>query len=199
MDLIAVTNSRMDNSELLDILLRIEASIDAVILRETLKTDAEVLSLIRLLQTANFDVEKIIVHGRADIALLTGIRRVQLPGHALPVDKLRQHFPMLSFGRSVHSIAEAQMAYKAGADWLLYGHVFETASKNGLPPRGSEELFKLCQSIPLPIYAIGGILPEHVNLLQSGGVSGVALMSAIFTSSSPELALSNYKVAMKLD
>ncbi|WP_252502126.1 thiamine phosphate synthase [Sporosarcina sp. Marseille-Q4943] len=193
MDVIAVTNSRMENSQLVDVLLRIGDFIDRVILRERLKTDAEVIGLIRLLLEAGFDENKIIVHGRPDIALLTGIHRVQLPGHGLPLGLLRYSFPSLSFGRSVHSVEEAVMAYEAGADWLLYGHVFESPSKKGLPPRGTEELFKMAQTIPLPIYAIGGIRPCHVIPLQQGGVSGIALMSAVFNSGTPEQSLATYK------
>lgn len=196
MELITVTNDQMTNEQLLGTLLAIEQSIDAVILREKSKTDAELIELIRKLKASEFDDSKIIVHGRTDIAALSGIKKVQLPGHGVPLSLAKKHFPEISFGCSVHSFAEAEAACKAGADWLLYGHVFATGSKEGLPPRGTEELFHMIESLPVPVYAIGGITPENLSPLRQAGVSGVAVMSAIFGSREPDDAAAAYKEAI---
>lgn len=193
MEILAVTNGRMGIQELVNVLLRVEPSIDAFILRETSKTDAEIVEVIRQLKEAGCDEEKIIVHNRPDLAMLTEIRRVQIPGDGLPLDHLKQQFTSLLFGRSVHSFKEAERAYTSGADWLLYGHLFPSSSKQGLAPRGTDELFRMVQTIPIPIYAIGGILPEHVSILERMNVAGVAIMSAIFSSSTPEEAIVSYK------
>ena len=193
MEIWAVTNSKMEISELVDVLLRGEPVIDAFILREISKTDAEVVEVIRQLKEAGFDKEKIIVHSRPDIALMTGIRRVQIPGHGLPLVQLKHQFPSLLFGRSVHSFEEAEIAYSSGADWLLYGHLFPTASKLGMAPRGTDELYRMAQTIPIPIYAIGGIRPEHMPLLKKSDVAGVALMSALFSNGTLEEAVASYR------
>ncbi len=193
MRLIAVTNDRMASEQLIRTLLEIEYSIDAVVLREKSKTDAEVIDLIQTLKAAGFDESKIMVHGRTDIATMTGIKKVQLPGHGVPLALVKKHFPELSFGRSVHSIEEAEVAYKAGADWLLYGHLYATGSKDGLPPRGTEELFRIAASLPIPVYAIGGIKPEHLSPLHQGGIAGVAIMSSIFSSDEPDKVATAYK------
>lgn len=196
MDIFAVTNSKMKNEELVKILLQIDQLIDGVILREKSKTDHEVYELIRQLKVKGFNKEKIIVHGRPDLAVLTGIERVHLPGHGLPILPLKKQFPTLTFGRSVHSFEEAQDAYRDGANWLLYGHIFSSPSKVGVPPRGTEELFQIAKSIPLPIYAIGGIKPEHLTHLQRENVKGVALMSAIFNAETPKQTLTTYQQAI---
>ncbi|WP_342514158.1 thiamine phosphate synthase [Sporosarcina sp. FSL K6-1522] len=195
MKLIAVTNDQMTTAQLLETLLTIEADIDAVILREKSKTDAEMVDLIQKLGESGFDQSKIIIHGRADMAVLTGILQVQLPGHSLPLAQVKKHFPNIAFGRSVHSFKEAEAAYQAGADWLLYGHVFTTASKEGLPPRGTTELIQIATQLPVPVYAIGGIRSEHLPSLQRAGISGVAFMSAIFNSHEPVTAIAAYKEA----
>lgn len=186
MKIIAVTDDKMEHRQLLDTLLAIDSSIDAVILREKSKTDAEVILLIQQLIKAGFDTTKIIVHASAHIASMTGVTKVQLPGNSTTLTTS-------SFGRSVHSFDEAQAAYQAGADWVLYGHLFATHSKEGVPPRGTEELFRITASLPIPVYVIGGIQPQHLPALQVGGVAGVAIMSAIFGSHHPLATLSAYK------
>lgn len=193
MEIWAVTNGRMGIPELVDVLLLVEPAIDAFILRETTKTDKEIVEAIRRLKEAGCDEEKIIVHNRPDIAVMTGIRRFQIPGYGLPLGQLKLQYPSLLFGRSVHSLAEAEMAYTHGADWLLYGHLFQTASKQGKVPRGTDELFRMVQAIPIPIYAIGGIRPEHLPLLEKSDLAGIALMSAIFSESTAEEAVAPYR------
>ena len=189
MKLIAVTDDRLSIHKLVETLLAIEPYIDAVILREKSKTDSEVFELIQKLELAGFDQTKIIVHGRADLASLTNIHKVQLPGHGLPLPLLKDHFPSLSFGKSVHSYDEAKTAMSEGADWVLYGHLYETGSKAGLPPRGTDELNKIISALAIPVYAIGGIKPSHIEDL---GVAGVAVMSSIFGSDSVITAAKSY-------
>lgn len=195
MKIIAVTDNKMETSQLLVTLLSIESFIDAVILREKSKTDAEVISLIHQLIEFGFDTTKIVVHGRTHVAAITSIKKVQLPGNCVPLINTNNHFPNLSFGRSVHSLDDAEGAYKAGADWILYGHLFATTSKEGLPPRGTDEIFRIAKSIPIPVYAIGGIQPHHLLQLNQGGVAGVAVMSSIFGAANPEAAAKAYKDA----
>ena len=192
MKLIVVTNDQMPIQKLTETLLIIEPYIDAVILREKSKTDSEVFDLIRKLTLAGFERTKIIVHGRADLATLTNSQKVQLPGHGLPLPLLKDHFPALSFGRSVHSYQEAMRATDDGAHWILYGHLYETGSKTGLPPRGIAELSKIATTLSIPVYAIGGIKPKHINNLRSLGVAGVTVMSSIFGRDSPMTAVKTY-------
>jgi len=195
MEIIAVTDDQMEHNQLLNTLLSIEPSIDAVILREKSKMDSEVAILIQQLIEFGFDSSKIIVHGRTNIAAITGIKKVQLPGYEAKLTLLKKQFPSISFGRSVHSLNEAETAYKAGADWILYGHLFETSSKVGLPPRGTDELFQIVESLPIPVYAIGGIQPHHLPQLKQGGVAGIAVMSSIFGSDNPKTSATAYEDA----
>jgi thiazole tautomerase (transcriptional regulator TenI) len=191
--LIAVTDDRLSIHKLVEELLAIEPYIDAVILREKLKTDCEVFELIQNLELEGFDQTKIIVHGRADLASITNIQRVQLPGNGLPLPLLKEHFPTLSFGRSVHSYEEAKTAMSEGADWVLYGHLYETGSKASLQPRGTDELHKIISALTIPVYAIGGIKPSHIEDL---AVAGVAVMSSIFGSDCAITAAKSYYDAM---
>lgn len=82
-------------------------------------------------------------------------------------------------GVSTHSFEEAIDSEEKGADYIIYGHVYETDCKNGIKPRGIEELKKICEVIKIPTYAIGGINEKNYDELIKCGVSGVALMSSL--------------------
>ncbi len=196
MKLIAVTNDTMQPQQLAATLLAIEPYIDAVIVREKTKVDATLLGLLQTILARGFDSEKIIVHGRVDIATVANIQKVQLPSHGIPLTLAKEQFPHLSFGRSIHSHRGAETAVHEGADWLLYGHLFPTDSKQGLPPRGTEELYRITTSLPVPVYAIGGIQVKHIQALRKAKVAGLAVMSSIFTSDNPKEAAQAYHDAI---
>lgn len=86
-------------------------------------------------------------------------------------------------GCSVHSVEEAREAVRLGATYLSAGHIFETDCKKGLPPRGLDFLREVCASVPVPVYAIGGIHldPEQLTLVQSCEAAGACIMSGLMT------------------
>ncbi|WP_301107515.1 thiamine phosphate synthase [Sporosarcina sp.] len=179
MKLIGVTDDRHTVNDLLMKLQQTEQYFDAFILREKSKTDEQIKELINRLKTVHFPMEKLILHARPDLASYLFLSNVQLTGYGLSLRDARAHFPSIHFGRSVHSLLEAKQAEVEGADWLLYGHVYETQSKEGLDPRGTEELFTIAASCTVPVYAIGGIKPGHLPDLRSNGVAGAAILSPL--------------------
>ncbi|MGN0293625.1 MAG: thiamine phosphate synthase, partial [Lachnospiraceae bacterium] len=60
-------------------------------------------------------------------------------------------------GTSVHSVDEAVEAEKLGASYITAGHIYATDCKKSLPPRGPHFLQAVCESVAIPVYAIGGI------------------------------------------
>ncbi|MFH4233425.1 thiamine phosphate synthase, partial [Acinetobacter baumannii] len=76
---------------------------------------------------------------------------------------MKEKFSYLHVGYSVHSLEEAVEAFKSGADSLVYGHVFPTECKKGVPARGLEEISDIARSLSIPIIAIGGITPENTK------------------------------------
>lgn len=79
----------------------------------------------------------------------------------LPFSLLRKYAHELNdftqIGSSVHSVEDAMEAEKLGATYVTAGHVYVTDCKKGLAPRGLDFLKKVCQSVSIPVYAIGGI------------------------------------------
>lgn len=80
-------------------------------------------------------------------------------------------------GVSVHSLEEVKEAEVLGAAFVIFGHVFETDCKPGLPPRGLTALKEICAGVSIPVYAIGGVNEENSPLCVEAGAAGVCMMS----------------------
>ncbi|NTW82802.1 MAG: thiamine phosphate synthase [Chlorobiaceae bacterium] len=120
----------------------------------------------------------LLLNERADIASAAGIDGVHLPESGCPAEKLRAFASGLIYGRSVHSIESARIAEDSGADFLLFGPVFDTPSKRQYgKPQGLDQLEKLCNTTALPVYAIGGVNPENAGSCRERGAFGMAALS----------------------
>lgn len=88
--------------------------------------------------------------------------------------------PDAIIGVSAHSVAEAKAAVAAGADYLGCGAMFATTTKTDTTTLPKETLRAICEAVPVPVVAIGGIHKENLLSLADCGEAGVALVSAIF-------------------
>lgn len=101
------------------------------------------------------------------------------------------HFPLskmnffTAVGVSVHSVEEAKEAESKGANYVTAGHIFETDCKKGLAPRGLDFLHEVCESVKIPVYAIGGINPQNIKLVAEAGAGGACIMSGFMTCENP--------------
>ncbi|MCL2195283.1 MAG: thiamine phosphate synthase [Oscillospiraceae bacterium] len=84
------------------------------------------------------------------------------------------------FSVSVHSVEEAVAAQSLGAALVIAGHIFATQSKAGLPPRGLDFLRAVCESVTIPVFAIGGVTEANARDCVAAGAAGVCRMSAWF-------------------
>lgn len=165
---------------------------DQLHLREPNLSAAELLDLIEALLGHSYSPEQLTVHDRVDVAHVAGIG-VQLTRRSLRVRDVRRHFPNLVIGKSVHSLAEALAAEAEGADRLLYGHIYPTASKPDLPPRGIDALKQVVTFTTKPVIAIGGITPECMPEIAATGATGIAVLSGILGQSDPLAAIRRYQ------
>lgn len=85
-------------------------------------------------------------------------------------------------GVSVQTVAQAKLAQMQGADYLGVGAVFPTSSKADADSVTFETLKEICQSVSIPVVAIGGINSDNVLKLSESGISGIAVISAIFAA-----------------
>jgi thiazole tautomerase (transcriptional regulator TenI) len=185
MKLIAVTDDRQSVNAVAEKIIAIKDVIDYVQIREKSKSVREILALVDYLVTNGVKKEKIIMNDRLDVALCMDIPTVHLPEHGLPVKMVKERYPHLRVGCSVHSFEKAKVVEANGADYVLYGHCFETNSKQGLPPNGVEPLLQMKKELNIPVYAIGGITLETLPSIHAVGPDGVAIMSSIFAANEP--------------
>lgn len=134
----------------------------------------------------------LIVNDRADVALTSGARGVQLTSRSMTPADARQSAPALLIGASVHSTDDATSAVAAGAAWLVAGHVFETDSHPDEEGRGVAFIARLAANNGPPIIAIGGIRPEHVPTLRTAGAYGVAVIRGVWHASDAGAAVIDY-------
>lgn len=119
---------------------------------------------------------RILVNGRADIAVAAGAHGVHLPSMGLQAVDIRPWVPKgFCIGTSVHSMREIRRAEAQGVDYILAGHVFPTPSKSGYgEPLGLNFLSKACHSTKTPILGLGGVKAELVASALEAGAAGIA-------------------------
>ena len=166
----------------------VAAGLPAVQVREKDLPAAELAVLCRRLRGPTRESGALlIVNDRADVALAVGADAVQRTHVSLSVAEIRRVVEKrLSIGASVHSREDALTAEAAGADWIVFGPVYDTASKRQYgPPQGLVKLEAVAGAVRIPVIAIGGITPERVHEVRDCGAHGVAAISAILAADSP--------------
>lgn len=129
------------------------------------------------------------VNDRLDVALAVPTAGVQLGAASLPVSAARALQPLWWIGKSVHDLAEAEAARTEGADYLVVGPVFATASHPGRTPLGLKKLQAIAAATDgLPLIAIGGITPDRVREVRGSGAYGVAAIRALWDDAEPAAA-----------
>ncbi len=86
-------------------------------------------------------------------------------------------------GVSAQTVKQALYAEAAGANYLGVGAIFPTQTKNDAELVSLETLSAICRAVKIPVVAIGGINEQNITTLLPCGISGVALVSAIFAAS----------------
>lgn len=122
----------------------------------------------------------LIINDRIDVALAAGAAGVHIGQKDIPAHIARKIIGRdMLLGVSVHSVQEAEMAAKAGADYLGVGAMFSTETKPDAVRVSMEELGRIRRAVNLPIVVIGGICRENAALFSSMGIDGLAVVSAI--------------------
>lgn len=96
-------------------------------------------------------------------------------------------------GVSAHTVEEAIIAEKNGADYLGVGAIFSTSTKKDATSVSFDLLKKICNSVSIPVVAIGGITKENISELKGSNINGVAVVSAIFSEINITEATKNLK------
>ena len=120
---------------------------------------------------------RLLINDRADIARAARADGVHLTTHSIEASVIRRTFgDCFLIGVSTHSLAEAQAARDRGADFAVFGPVFDTASKRIYgPPVGLDRLREAAQNLsPFPLIAIGGVTLKNARDVLDAGAKGIA-------------------------
>jgi thiamine-phosphate pyrophosphorylase len=177
----------------------IAAGVDWIQLREKDLSAKEYAKLTRAAvdlcskSASNNPRTRILVNDRLDVAIAQNASGVHLGEQSVPVqqakglaNKLRSSSsPPFLIGASCHSLNAAQSAATSGADYLIFGPIFETPSKTQFgPPQGLDRLAQICEAVSIPVLAVGGITLHNAQSCLAAGAAGVAAIR-LFQDPSP--------------
>ena len=183
-----------DDSLVRRIRLAARAGIHLIQIRERDLADRALLALVaRAVDAVRGTRTRVLVNDRADVAAAAGAHGVHLRSDSVPAARVRDMVPRgFLIGRSVHDAEEAVRASAdGGLDYLLYGTVFETASKPGRAS-GVGALARVTRAVArLPVLAIGGVtLGNRVELSTTGcaGLAAIGMFAEGDEDSLPDVA-----------
>jgi thiamine-phosphate pyrophosphorylase len=128
--------------------------------------------------TRSFDAV-LIINDHADIALAVDADGVHLGQDDLPLKEARWIMGDRIIGISTHDLAQAREAQSGGADYIGFGPVFETLTKDAGSAKGIDNLRLITQNITVPVVAIGGINGGNIRQVMDAGAAAAAVASAI--------------------
>ncbi len=176
----------------------VEGGVTLVQLRAKEMPGGRLLALAKELRQAVAGRALLTVNERVDVAAAARADGVQLGEEALPVPAASALLPPGSLiGRSVHSVAGAVKAASDGADFLVVGTMFATASHPGAEPAGPALLRDIAARCDLPLIGIGGIAPANVAEVMDAGASGVAVIRSVLAADDPRAAANDLAAAMR--
>ncbi len=165
--------------------------VDAVQLREKDLSTRELFGLATQLRdlTSRYKA-KLLINDRIDVALAVHADGAHLPGSSFDPREARALLgPSALIGVSTHGLEQVVSAQQAGADYIVFGPVYDTASKRKYgAPLGLNALAQVTAVARVPVIAIGGITAARVPEVRHSGAAGVAMISAIFSAADAHAA-----------
>lgn len=123
----------------------------------------------------------LIINDNVEVALKSGADGVHVGIDDAPVAQIRAMAANdFIIGATAKTVEQAKAAEAAGADYLGSGALFPSPTKQTAIRISKEELKAICASVSIPVVAIGGIARENIDGLKGGGMSGAAVISALF-------------------
>lgn len=135
---------------------------------------------------------RILVADRLDVALAVRGAGVRLGAASLPVPVARALIGERLLACSVHTVAGAVSAARDGANVLVVGTIWPSASHPGRKAAGVGLLAEVAGRVEIPVVAIGGVSPERATEAVAAGAAGVAVLGGVWNASDPLSAAARY-------
>ena len=159
-------------------------------LREKEKTTREYMELAIKVHalTQKFNVP-LLIDDRVDVALAVDAEGVHVGASDLPVAAARR---LMGDHKIVSATAKtvpwAQDVYEQGADYLGVGAIYPTTTKVKTVLTSTDTLRDICEAVPIPVNAIGGLNKDNLDILDGIPIAGICVVSAIMKAPDPALA-----------
>lgn len=182
-----------------EFLLRIEQAckggVTMVQLREKERCDSEYLELaIRVKEiTDRYDIP-LIIDDRVDIAMASDAAGAHLGQSDIPILFARKLMGKDKIiGATTKTVEQAKKAVQEGADYLGVGAIYPTTTKVKTVITEVSTLNHICNTVKIPVIAIGGLNKDNCDILKESPIYGIAVVSAIMKAEDPEKAASELK------
>lgn len=142
----------------------------------------------------------LIINDDVELAKRTGADGVHIGQSDMEIKKAREILGSDKIiGVTAKTVEQAKAAEASGADYLGSGAVFGSSTKKDAIPLDHDLLQKICESVQIPVVAIGGITAENAMQLKGRGIAGIAVVSGIFACSDiGQAAAELRKIAVRL-
>ncbi|MDR3075361.1 MAG: thiamine phosphate synthase [Candidatus Methanoplasma sp.] len=195
--IIAITDRKISSRS--DFLEQIEAiadsSPDMIILREKDLSEAQYRYLaVECMRICSYRNVEFCVNSFIKTAATIGSGRIQISLDSF-IGNREALADFEEIWVSVHSVGDAAEAERLGATHLIYGNVYETSCKPGAEGRGTEELRKVCETVGIPVFAVGGINADNVTDAMDAGCRGVCVRSLLMGAKDPSAVMSDMRMA----
>ncbi len=170
-------------------------------LREKNKSTREYIRLAEKVHTISkrYNVP-LIIDDRVDVALAIDAEGVHVGSEDMPIATARLLMGKDKIvGATAKTVPWAREAYEQGADYLGVGAIYPTTTKVKTVLTSTDTLRDICNAVPIPANAIGGLNKDNIDVLSGIPIAGICVVSAIMKADDPKLAAEELKArAQKL-
>jgi thiamine-phosphate pyrophosphorylase len=140
----------------------------------------------------------LLIDDRVDVAMACGCAGVHVGQSDIPVNVARQLLgPDKIVGATAKTVPQAVEAYEQGADYLGVGAIYPTKTKVITVITSIDHLKDICEAVPIPVNAIGGLKKENIGVLKGSGIAGICVVSNIMEAKDPGQTTRELKAAVK--
>jgi len=177
----------------------LQGGVTLIQLREKDKGTREYLSLAEKVHniTKRYNVP-LIIDDRLDVAMAVNAEGVHLGQSDMPVDIARRIVgDGVIIGATAKTVEQAKEAYRHGADYLGVGAIYPTTTKVKTVLTSTETLAEICNAVPIPVNAIGGLNKNNIDILKGISIAGICAVSAIMKADDVKLAAEELKIKFR--
>lgn len=186
-----------------DFLLRVELSLrGGVTLLQLREKNRSTRAYIRLAEKVHAIAKRyqvpLIIDDRVDVALAINAEGVHVGAEDMPVALARKLMGDDKIvGATAKTVPWAREAWEQGADYLGVGAIYPTTTKVKTVLTSTETLREICNAVPIPVNAIGGLNRENIDVLAGIPIAGICVVSAIMKAEDPRTAAEELKARAK--